>query len=728
MPNRPAISAEVQREVLIEAGHRCAVCGEPLPLERAHVIPWSRSHDHTAENLICLCANCHARADKENWGEKTLREYKANPWITRRYREKYASMHEVFMPKNNRNASHIQPHFTPVEVHSTCGVTAVTVGERPLVRRAVDGPVDLEFELTNPNREELSIREINVEVLNYEKAYLLRTIPYAGIGRTRRHTCTVKPTVGHAFRCIPTDNEHDFIKLANNELERFRLTVDATCGGLYRLAVTLSYSVGGKVAELRIDGITHIVFLGPTSSIIDGIAYLRMALDDPETANHRAAALELCEYIDCEQQYRLGYRHSCVSFNSDPSLPKLIPILISALGDLNKSVRCDSARFLRRIGDGAAIPALVEALRASVVDDYTATEALGSIGKSALPIISSLLGDSSASRRCSLIRAMAGVGVDAISELKKAIFDQDQLVRKTVAESLGKIGNDAAVEVLVSLLKDPEDSVRSTALAQLGYTRNPLASYALRVALEEGNSQAAQALGNLKPPDIEGLTAALSSVETSVRLASTKALGSLRHIYPLHRNAGTFEQALSGLQKATLASLRQALTDEAPCVRKASVEGLAEIGSTAISELSSALCNEDAVVGKRAAETLGKMGVAAIPALINNRLLAPIETQKTIIWVLYKLGQPAIDTLRTLEQNKDSSMPREAVTALEKIVALEKSIAAMQDSIRQAPKIARIPCKRCSALILPTTANITGGLCMPCYKRKSGDTEMIRNF
>jgi type I restriction enzyme R subunit len=42
---------------------------------------------HRAEDLICLCANCHERADKEKWGERTLREYKRRPWILRRYED-----------------------------------------------------------------------------------------------------------------------------------------------------------------------------------------------------------------------------------------------------------------------------------------------------------------------------------------------------------------------------------------------------------------------------------------------------------------------------------------------------------------------------------------------------------------------------------------------------------------------------------------------------------------
>lgn len=85
MPNRPTIPAEVSRQVFIEAGHRCAVCGTPVPLERAHIIPWHRTRDHSAENLICLCANCHQRADQEKWDTETLRQYKERPWVHRNY-------------------------------------------------------------------------------------------------------------------------------------------------------------------------------------------------------------------------------------------------------------------------------------------------------------------------------------------------------------------------------------------------------------------------------------------------------------------------------------------------------------------------------------------------------------------------------------------------------------------------------------------------------------------
>jgi len=92
MPERPSIPAEIQRQILIESGHRCAVCGAGCPLERAHIIPWHRSKEHKAEDLICLCASCHERADQERWGEKALREYKQRPWIMRNYEKLISSL------------------------------------------------------------------------------------------------------------------------------------------------------------------------------------------------------------------------------------------------------------------------------------------------------------------------------------------------------------------------------------------------------------------------------------------------------------------------------------------------------------------------------------------------------------------------------------------------------------------------------------------------------------
>lgn len=81
--NRPHIPADIEREIMIECGRRCAVCGTATPLEKAHIIPWHKAKEHKAENLLCLCANCHERSHKENWSEKELLAYKQKPWILR---------------------------------------------------------------------------------------------------------------------------------------------------------------------------------------------------------------------------------------------------------------------------------------------------------------------------------------------------------------------------------------------------------------------------------------------------------------------------------------------------------------------------------------------------------------------------------------------------------------------------------------------------------------------
>jgi len=74
---RPPMPAKRRREVLVEAGHRCAIptCKQ-VPVE-IHHIDGDRT-DHSFENLIALCPTCHARADRVEIDRPSLRIYKAN--------------------------------------------------------------------------------------------------------------------------------------------------------------------------------------------------------------------------------------------------------------------------------------------------------------------------------------------------------------------------------------------------------------------------------------------------------------------------------------------------------------------------------------------------------------------------------------------------------------------------------------------------------------------------
>lgn len=79
MARRPDIPRQLKRKVLIEAGHRCAIptCRQ-TPVEVAYIIPWVTVKEHTFENLIALCPNCHARHHKKEIDRQSLLQYKAN--------------------------------------------------------------------------------------------------------------------------------------------------------------------------------------------------------------------------------------------------------------------------------------------------------------------------------------------------------------------------------------------------------------------------------------------------------------------------------------------------------------------------------------------------------------------------------------------------------------------------------------------------------------------------
>jgi hypothetical protein len=75
---RPDIPAELKRAVLVEAGHRCAIptC-RTSTTEIAHIAPWRDKREHTFDNLIALCPNCHTRYDKDEIDRKSMLMYKA---------------------------------------------------------------------------------------------------------------------------------------------------------------------------------------------------------------------------------------------------------------------------------------------------------------------------------------------------------------------------------------------------------------------------------------------------------------------------------------------------------------------------------------------------------------------------------------------------------------------------------------------------------------------------
>src|SRR6266850_3203578 len=86
---RPPIPMELERQVLLEAGHRCAIptCRQ-TPVEIAHIEPWAKVKEHRFENLIALCPTDHARHHRGEIDHKSMLAYKRNlPVVASRYGE-----------------------------------------------------------------------------------------------------------------------------------------------------------------------------------------------------------------------------------------------------------------------------------------------------------------------------------------------------------------------------------------------------------------------------------------------------------------------------------------------------------------------------------------------------------------------------------------------------------------------------------------------------------------
>lgn len=103
--SRDTIPAEVKRLVLVEAGHRCAIptC-RATTTEIAHIVPWAETRDHSFENLIALCPNCHTRFDqKKEMDRLSVKMYKHNLGIlNNRYGEFERRLFEVLAKSNER--------------------------------------------------------------------------------------------------------------------------------------------------------------------------------------------------------------------------------------------------------------------------------------------------------------------------------------------------------------------------------------------------------------------------------------------------------------------------------------------------------------------------------------------------------------------------------------------------------------------------------------------------
>ena len=104
---RPEIPRPLERDVRTEAGHRCAIptCRATSGLQIHHIVPWAKVQEHTFDNLILLCANCHSRVTNGEIDTLSVRHYKANlSVVSNRYGDLERRVLEIFANNPNHDA------------------------------------------------------------------------------------------------------------------------------------------------------------------------------------------------------------------------------------------------------------------------------------------------------------------------------------------------------------------------------------------------------------------------------------------------------------------------------------------------------------------------------------------------------------------------------------------------------------------------------------------------
>lgn len=156
------------------------------------------------------------------------------------------------------------------------------------------------------------------------------------------------------------------------------------------------------------------------------------------------------------------------------------PIITRMQDDEGREVQLAAVRALGDLGDGAAVPALVQLLQGGR-DGHKVpiAEALAKIKvPEALAPLEELLQDADVVVRS---HAVAGIGSQqnpaSVSHLERVVKDPDEGVRRSAANALGAIGTEETLPLLMQLLSDPAKEVcdaAAKALETLGTPAVPL--------------------------------------------------------------------------------------------------------------------------------------------------------------------------------------------------------------------------------------------------------------
>lgn len=243
---------------------------------------------------------------------------------------------------------------------------------------------------------------------------------------------------------------------------------------------------------------------------------------------------------------------------------------------------------------------------------------------------------------------------DPVAEQIAALKDEDWAIREEAAVLLGRFKDPRAVSPLVSILRDPDRSVREAAVGALTSIGQPSVSI-LGSCLTAHDSSVQEAastvLASIADESVQGpLLEALHSPNWIIRMHAAKALGRIQ-------------------DPGSVSSLIPLLQDKVKAVREEAASTLAAIGDSAVPALLESLTHQDWLVRLHAVEALGKTtsSSAVAPLLSTAFNDADSAVREDAVRALGNIGNPqAVEFLLTA-MRKEPGLRTLAVEALGRI-------------------------------------------------------------
>ncbi|MEQ8221265.1 MAG: HEAT repeat domain-containing protein [Candidatus Eremiobacterota bacterium] len=307
--------------------------------------------------------------------------------------------------------------------------------------------------------------------------------------------------------------------------------------------------------------------------------------------------------------------------------------LVQRLGSSDDKVVRDAISALESYGKGA-VPLLIDTL--STDDDRLRRNAVIVLGRisdtRAIEPLVVMLGSNDELTGVYATQALWRIGEPAVLPLVSSLSSEDYQIKLNAVKTLGRIGDNRAVDGLIKLCSDENEKIRAYAVNSLGYIKDKRALDTMFKALVSDNEfvgrYAVEALIYLGKPSVPLLIEGLKHENTYVRMKCASALGRIgdrEAVEPLIEAMWDKNEQVRGASANALGFIgdRRAfeilfvkMGDEDTHVQAYSADALIRLGNFAIDFLIKRLNDDDETIRVNATKILGRMGDSrAVPAL-----------------------------------------------------------------------------------------------------------------